>query len=59
MWEDYSIGNGLANQITAVPNTNIISNYDYMRYAFASLGEKFSVPRNYKLLKRNRYLKLI
>lgn len=60
----YSISNyGLLNQITAVPNpdtANISSNYEYIKSTFAPLAEACSVfSRNYKLLKKNRYLKLI
>lgn len=60
MW-DYD-GLGLLNQITAVPNANIFSsNYEYIKSTFAPLENVTAsiAPRNYKLLKRNRYLKLV
>lgn len=60
----YSISNyGLLNQISSVPNpysANISFNYEYIKSTFAPLAEACSVfSRNYKLLKKNRYLKLI
>ena len=50
---------GLLNQISAVPAANIFSsNYQYIN-TFATLADIPNTIRNYKLLKRNRYLKLI
>lgn len=53
---------GLLNQITASnPDAaNISSNYEYIRSTFAPLAEACSIfSKNYKLLKKNRYLKLV
>lgn len=55
---------GLLNQISAVPNVNtvnMLANYEYIKSTFTPLENAAAsiVPRNYKLLKRNRYLKLI
>lgn len=46
------------NQISAVPNTGQFS-YNYINLGSLDSIRQSVVPRNYKLLKRNRYLKLV
>ena len=59
-WTQSNLSLGLMNQITSVPNTGLSFDYNYIRSTFAPLDsiKESIVPRNYKLLKRNRYLKL-
>ena len=57
-WTQSNLSLGLMNQISAVPNTGQFS-YNYINLGSLDSIRQSVVPRNYKLLKRNRYLKLV